>query len=90
MYAAILGCQCVTVWPGGAAGDMSLPSARRTRGRPPGTIDRHWTFDREHAAVMVGNDQEERGGGFVRHEATLRQQKREAKRVSSPLGQVSS
>jgi len=60
--AAILGCQRVTVWPSSAAGDASLPVAGGARRRLPGAIVRHRPFDREHTAVVVGNDQEDGRG----------------------------
>jgi hypothetical protein len=60
--AAILGRQRVAIGTARATGDMALVVAGLAGGCLPAPVVGHRTFDREHAAVVVGDNQVERRG----------------------------
>jgi hypothetical protein len=56
MRAPILGGQIVAIGAGRAAHDAALLVAGKGGGFLPGPVVGHRTFDREHAAVVIGDD----------------------------------
>ncbi len=60
VFAAIFGCQRIAVGAGRAASDLAVTAAGLASGRLPRPVVRHWAFDGEHTAIVVGDDEVER------------------------------
>jgi hypothetical protein len=71
VLAPIVGCQRVAIGTDRSADDPSLVVAGLLGGRLPGLVVRHRTFDREHAAVVVGDNQEKWLAGIVSRHGTF-------------------
>ena len=73
LCATILGRQLVAIHAGRAAHDAVLVVAGVAGGLVPWPVVSHWTFDGEHAAVVVGDDEEEWLAGLIwGHGSSLR------------------